>query len=568
VASRCAQNFERPDDGMDVAWSPLVTGRKYAITGRSKMIQSTLEPSEEFEERQSRSDSPGDSQETAFDDPGGWAHLGNAFLQSARTHGRHPAFITDDKATTYSQLREQALLCAAQLLEFPEWKPGTRVALQMENSVEYIAAFYGILIARGVVVPLPVGQTAAWIEQVLTVTDCQCVITENGLALSAPRQFENRELREGRLSVPSKLAAVFFTSGSSGLPKGVMLSHRNLLANATSIQLSLPLQPNDRTLALLPFCHAYGNSVLQSHMLAGAAIVVAGSTTFPETIADAMRRHSVTSFSGVPHLYTLLLRGSRISSQTVPTLRYATVAGGALRDDLLNEFAERLAPAEFFVMYGQTEATARLSCLPAAEFNARCGSIGRGIPGVLLQVVDEADQPVAVGITGEIRAKGPNVTLGYWQDLEGTAQIIRNGWLYTGDIATVDAEGYIYPQGRKSQLMKISGYRLHPSEIEAVITREIPSVEAVAVAFETSDGLSRVALFVMSLRDDWVPDFATIRSCCARELAHYQRPHYISIIEQPPLTPSLKVDRQRLSEWATDAALDRSQTRRRISSPV
>jgi len=532
------------------------------------MIQSTRDTQDEFNEQKVETQFRRDAREMAFDDAGGWAHLGNAFLRSARVHGWRPAFITDQKVTTYLELRENALRCASRLVDMPGWETGTRVALQLENSAEYIAAFYGVLIAGGVVVPLPTAQMASWIGHVLTVTDCLCVINDEGISLRPGRPAKGNNPDNPDRSLPLGLAAIFFTSGSSGLPKGVMLSHRNLLANAASIQLSLPIQATDRTLALLPFCHAYGNSVLQSHMLAGAAIVVAGSTAFPDTLVDAMRQHEVTSFSGVPQLHTVLFRRSRISGQNVPSLRYVTVAGGALRNDLLQEFAQRLAPAKFYVMYGQTEATARLSCLPAAELTGHCGSIGRGIPGVSLEVVNEAGQPVTPGSTGEIRAKGPNVMLGYWQDPKGTALILRNDWLHTGDIATVDDDGHIYPKGRKSQLLKIAGYRLHPAEIEAVITQEIPTVDAVVVGFETPDGLSRLALFVMPLRPGMIPALATIRACCARKLPHYQRPHEIAIIERPPLTASLKVDRQQLSESAAEASQERAQSRRQISSSL
>jgi acyl-CoA synthetase (AMP-forming)/AMP-acid ligase II len=356
------------------------------------------------------------------------------------------------------------------------------------------------------------------------------------------------------------LAAIFFTSGSSGSPKGVMLSHTNLLANAESIQRSLPMESTDRTLALLPFCHAYGNSVLQSHLLCGAALVVAGSTAFPETIVDAMQSHSVTSFAGVPQLHQLIFRGSRISTEEVPSLRYVTVAGGALRRDLISEFADRIYPAKFYVMYGQTEATARLSCLPAEELNTRRGSIGRGIPGVTLEVVDRQGNPVATGVRGEIRASGDNIMLGYWNDPAATREVLRNNWLYTGDLAVVDEDGFIYPKGRKNQLLKIAGYRLHPAEIEAAITTQMPSVEAFVVPFEAADGMTRLALFVAPLERTNPPDSKEIRRCCRDHLARFQRPDYISVLKRVPLTPSMKVDRQKLSKMATDAMQQRRKT--------
>lgn len=486
--------------------------------------------------------------------------LGAAFLASAELHSDKPAFITDKRTWSYRDLRDMSHEYAEALMESLGWSPGSCVALQLDNSVEYIAAFYGILIAGGVVVPLPVRQTDAWVEQVLRTTNSRWIVDRDGLHSYTPSVATETALphEDEPASDIQGLAAIFFTSGSSGTPKGVMLSHANFLANAASIQRSLPIESTDRTLAVLPFCHAFGNSVMQSHLLCGAALVVAGSTTFPESLVTAMQTHSVTSFSGVPQLHQLILRGSAISATTVPSLRYVTVAGGALRPDMITEFADRIAPAKFFVMYGQTEATARLSCLPYQELHNRCGSIGRGIPGVTLQVVDENGQEVIPGVQGEIRASGDNIMLGYWNDPDSTDEILRDGWLYTGDLATVDDDGFIYPQGRKSQLLKIAGYRIHPAEIEAVIAQSFPDVEAIVVAFEGYDGMQRLALFAFPLRSQVLPNLQRLRNCCTRQLARFQRPDYVAVLECAPLTPSLKVDRQKLSQWAAEAVRQRS----------
>lgn len=480
-------------------------------------------------------------------------HLGQEFLISAERHALQPAFVTDQLEMSYCELAELTLGYAARLQQSAGWRPGKRVALQLGNSVDYIAAFYGILIAGGVAVPLPLEQSRAWVDQVVGITEAQWRIDSTGIQCSASNRRRERPDRGEDRSVDLNLAAIFFTSGSTGSPKGVMLSHDNFLANSASICGSLPIKQSDRTLALLPFCHAFGNSVLQSHLLSGAALVVAGTTAFPEAVVDAMERHAVTSYSGVPHLHQLLLRGSRLSRQSVRTLRYATVAGGALRQDLLLELADRLRPAQLYVMYGQTEATARLSCLPADELRSRSGSIGRGIPGVTLEVVDEQNRPVPPGITGEIRARGDNIMLGYWQDVDATKQILQDNWLFTGDLATVDQDGYIYPHGRKSQLLKICGYRLHPGEVERTIAQQLPDTDPVIVPYVTPDGSDRLALFLIPLKSQVTRDLAAVRCCCARSLPRHQRPDYVTILEAPPLTPSLKIDRQLLSRWAAEA---------------
>lgn len=225
-----------------------------------------------------------------------------------------------------------------------------------------------------------------------------------------------------RIEAGNELAAVFFTGGSTGVPKGVMLSHRNLISNARSIQDYLSLGADERPLFLLPFQHAFGNSVLQSHLLAGAELVIDGNTSFPETIVTALARHECSSLSGVPDLFRLLLDSSSLGQTALPKLRQMMVAGGSLRRELALEMARRIRPAEFFVMYGQTEATARLAYVSPDRLTDALtdGCIGLAIPGVTLEVVDERDAPVAPGETGELRVRGPNVMLGYWRDPAAT----------------------------------------------------------------------------------------------------------------------------------------------------
>src|SRR5208283_4989687 len=167
------------------------------------------------------------------------------------------------------------------------------------------------------------------------------------ISLPAPR-------RQGQ-----DLAMLLFTSGSTGAPKGVMLSHRNLLANADSILHELPICAEDRALVVLPFCHACGNSILQTHILSGATLLLYGALTIPVSIVEALRELGATSFSAVPEVYGMLLKYGRLGEQPLRQLRYMAVAGGELRYDLSAEVASRIAPAPFHVMYGQSEATAR-----------------------------------------------------------------------------------------------------------------------------------------------------------------------------------------------------------------
>ena len=442
---------------------------------------------------------------------------------------------------------------------------GARVALLCENSPAYAAAFYGILMAGGVVVPLPIDVETDRLRLVLQKCDIRLAITAGRLAprlaeaLGEPEQI----LRLGadpceprspcaHDATRNDLAVVMLTAGSSGEPKLVMLSHGNLLSNAASIIESLDIRSTDRALALLPFHHAFGNSILQTHLLAGATLVQDGSFLFPNSIVEALRAHRVTSFSGVPEMYRLLLSRSELGRQPLPELRYMAVAGGAMPPDLSRQLVRRIAPARWHVMYGQTEATARISCLDPQDLDRRPGSVGRGLPGVAVQVVDRADQPVRPGEVGEVRVHGSNVMLGYWRDPDATGRVLRQEWLNTGDLATVDEEGYLYLQGRASELIKVLGYRIHPVEIETLVARRLDASNVAVVACETSAAGTRLAMFVQPAPDRPPPAVDDVFALCCAELPRHKVPMFVEIIEQMPLNRAMKVDRRALERRAAE----------------
>jgi acyl-CoA synthetase (AMP-forming)/AMP-acid ligase II len=324
-----------------------------------------------------------------------------------------------------------------------------------------------------------------------------------------------------------------------------MLSHRNLLANADSILHDLPIRAEDRALVIVPFCHALGNSVLQTHVLAGATLLLGGALTFPATIVETLRELGATSFSAVPEVYGMLLKYGRLGEAPLPALRYMAVAGGELRHDLAADVADRIAPAAFHVMYGQSEASARLASLPPDEFRARRGSIGKPIPGVALAIMDEAGRELPPGEVGMLCARGDNVMLGYWQDPAATTEVMSaGGWLRTGDLAHRDAAGYFYLDGRASLLVKVQGHRVHPAEIEGVVEAGFPHAHAVAVPMARGDE-TRFVLF-LAPRDHRPIDVAEIRATCRQELPSYKLPLRFEVLDRFPLTSAQKVDRAAL----------------------
>ncbi len=495
------------------------------------------------------------------------ASPGQAFVASALCHLHRAALTVRGVTYHYGDLLSLANDIRRWMLRSPGFTRGTRVMLLLPNSAEYVAAFYGTLLAGGVVVPLPPQIEGGQFQSIRNSTEATHVITQSRIARnraelqiaeqSANLDFDDQTLdsQSEKSPNPEELAAIMFTGGSAGVPKGVMLSHRNLIENARSIREFLKIGPDDRPLCVVPFYHAFGNSVLQSHILAGSHLIIDGSTTFPETLIEAISRHKATSLSAVPDLCRYLLERSSLGNTRLPSLAYLAVAGGALPYELRQQLVEKLRPGKLIVMYGQTEATARLSYVPPEQLDTVGGNcIGHAIPGVELEVVDESDERIMPGEIGEIRARGSGIMLGYWRDIESTDKAVRGGWLYTGDLGEVDMDGLIYHRGRRSALVKIAGFRVDPNAVEQFVMRVFPVRQAIVVPFETQRRGTKLALFVQHN-----PAVANIQSRqiiarCRDELPRHMIPEIVQFIDEFPLNDALKIDRLRLVELGGAAA--------------
>ena len=337
-------------------------------------------------------------------------------------------------------------------------------------------------------------------------------------------------------------AEIIFTSGSTGKPKGVMISHKNLIANTRSIIEYLELTHEDRMLVVLPFYYCYGLSLLHSHLRVGGSIVYNNSFIFLGTVINNLLLHKCTGFAGVPSHFQILMRMSDTFKKTeFPYLRYVTQAGGKLPTVFIDEFRESFPDTRFYVMYGQTEATARLSYLQPEIYEKKKGSMGKGIPGVELKVVNSVGENVKPGETGEVIAKGDNIMIGYYSDEEATRNTIRDGWLYTGDLGEVDEDGFIYLTARKNEIIKVRGKRISPKEVEAVIL-QIPeivdcSIEGIEDKIE-GETLKATIVIKEEDRDTITGDY--IKKHCSRFLAPHKVPYIFEFRQNITISPTGK----------------------------
>lgn len=273
-------------------------------------------------------------------------------------------------------------------------------------------------------------------------------------------------------SMYDELALLLTTSGSTGSPKLVRHSYKNLEAQAGNISSFFGLNTEDKPMLDLPINYTYGLSILNSHLYSGATVLLTSLNVLTPKYWDFFKKEEATSFTNVPYAYELLKK-LRFFKMELPSLKLLSQGGGKLREDLHREFAEyaRQTNRRFIVTYGQTEGSARMSYLPAEYAIEKCGSIGKAIPNGHLYLIDETGNEISkAGVIGEMVYRGPNVTLGYAQSRDDLAlPDERQGVLLTGDMAKFDKDGFFYIVGRKKRFLKLCGYRVGLDECENII---------------------------------------------------------------------------------------------------
>ncbi len=446
--------------------------------------------------------------------------------------------------------------------------PGDRVALILPNQVEGVVAWYATWLAGGVVMPLNAQAKAPDFARWLTHGEARFVVVEDGSAEAAaalatmkaagaepPARitvtkdgFAVEPAGARRARSPEGLAVVLYTSGTTGHPKGVMLSHANVSANVTAIVSYLGLGPEDSTVTVLPFYYSYGASVLHTHLAAGARLVIEPNLVFPHVVVETIAKERATGFSGVPSTFALMLSRVKLAKYDLSSLRYLTQAGGGMPPALTERVRAAFPTAQLFVMYGQTEATARLTYLPPAMLDAKLGSVGVPIAGLAIEVRREDGARADVGETGHVTARGPSVMLGFWKDPEATARVVKDGWLDTGDMGYLDADGVLWLAGRRSDMIKTGAHRIHPAELEEVIA-ELPGVAECAVVGVSDDVLGQaIKAFVVPAAAAGAIATDTVKAHCQKRLAVYKIPKMIEVVASLPKTASGKVQRAMLAK--------------------
>ncbi len=498
------------------------------------------------------------------------ASLVGFLYDSVRRAPRAEALVASARRIDYGELWRMVCGVTA-CLRGEGFTPGMRVGILLDNSPEYVAAYYGALGAGAVAVGLNHQAKARDLLNCLRHCDASWLVASArhpelaeirqqlghrlrlivvGASESSPRALAwDEAVRTPAMPElapdPLSVAAIIYTSGTTGQPKGVTLSHDNLASNVRAIVDYLRLQPSDRVLHVLPFYYSYGNSVLHTHLAAGACLVLEEGMVYPHRVLERMVEEGVTGFSGVPATFALLLNRTRLGDYDLSRLRYVTQAGGAMAPAQVARVRAALPHVEFFVMYGQTEATARISYLPPSMLDRKPGSVGIPLPGTEIAVRSPDGQPAAVGESGEIWVRGPHVMQGYWGDPDATAQVLVDGWLRTGDLGHVDEDGFLYIDGRLSDMIKTGAHRVSPQEIEEVVAEMVGVAEVAAIGVP-DELMGQLIKVVVVPQPGYTLEVRDVLAHCRNYLPLYKIPKFVEFASELPRTASGKVQRFRL----------------------
>lgn len=480
------------------------------------------------------------------------------------------ALIAGEESLSYGALRALVAALAGRLVA-QGLKPGDRVAILLPKSIPECVALFAVPRAGGVVVPVHPSLKGAQVRHILADCGARVLIADEALLAGLGDALDGLSdlavIRESPTcphpeaeggSAPlaptssgADLAAILYTSGSTGLPKGVMLSHANLIAGARIVRSYLGLGPNERILSVLPFSFDYGLNQLLTAMEQGAVCVLLDLRVGDEVVR-AIERHRITGLAGVPTLWTLLTRAApSLHKADLSSLRYLTNSGGAVPQETVERLRKALPHVDIVLMYGLTEAF-RSTWLPPSELDARPGSIGRAIPETEIFAVTVDGRVAEPGEPGILHHAGPTVSLGYWNRPQDTARVLvpdprdpsRGLVCRSGDSVVGDADGYFRFLGREDAMIKTQGFRVSPTEVEAALMETGAFRQAAVIGLPDTSLGQRVHAVTVAGEGDR-PD-AQVLASVRGALPPHMVPRAIERVARLPTTPNGKVDYKRL----------------------
>ena len=474
-----------------------------------------------------------------------------------------PAILFGEQQVTYGQIVAQAGALAEYLQTEAAVRPGDRVGLWLKNCPEFVPALFGILSAGGVVVPINSFLKPNEVAYILDDAGINLLISDQSmgeqiavLQASCPgtkvwhvEDFCSLPASSSSLSAAgqreSDLALIIYTSGTTGHPKGAMLSHGNLLSNVESCRQVLAAFDGDRFAVVLPMFHSFMLTVcVLLPVLVGGSLVLIRSLHPPKNIIQEIIQHEATILPCIPQFFRALANASLPPG--LP-LRICISGGAPLPAEILREFNQKM-PMPLIEGYGLSEASPVVSMNPL-KGPWKDGSIGVPVPGVKVSVQNEEGKILSPGETGEICVRGPNVMLGYWNQPEETARVLRNGWLLTGDIGHQDWDGYFYITDRKKDMLLVNGINVYPREIEEVLY-QFPGIKEAAVIGVPDSRKGEQPMAFIATSEGSIVEEKVVLEFVRERLADYKVPRKVIFMPALPRNATGKILKTSLRQQA------------------
>jgi amino acid adenylation domain-containing protein len=490
-------------------------------------------------------------------------NVAGLLVTAAERRGAAPAVIERSGTTDYATLAGRAGGVATDLAARGV-AAGDPVAILLDRGADAAAVSLGVTAAGGIALTVNEALRPRQIEQLLAQSGTRWLVSSAELLARQPRALATAATVIDAATLPARgalaplprdpddVAQIIYTSGSTGRPKGVMISHGNLLAVTRIVTAYLGIGPSDRIASLLPFSFVYGFNQLLCALGTGAALVVETSPLAQQIVAT-LRDRAVTVLAAVPPLWSQLLGVEAFAAAPLGDLRVMTNAGGRLPVERVRALRRAQPRARLFLMYGLTEAL-RSTFLDPGEVDRHPDSIGKPIAETEIFVVREDGTPCGGDEVGELVHGGPTVTLGYWNDPEGTALVYRphparprERVVYSGDLVRRDADGFLYHVGRKDRMIKTLGFRVSPDEVAEALYASGLVVETAVVGEPDEQRGERIAAFVVLAAGATVE---RLTAWCRAELPRHLQPARFAVRDALPRNASGKFDFQALQGTA------------------
>lgn len=473
--------------------------------------------------------------------------LSQLFDEAAKNHGSRTALVEDEKQWTFEELADESDRIARML----QGVQGQAVGILLLNSQKYVTALLGIWKAGKTAVPLNYLLPPQELAFIIRDSRMSALISsrffadavgairplfgEKGVIVMADEPGYASETAEELTPRDNDPALYLYTSGTTGKPKGVVLTHENLAQNVESCQRTGQFDHRDSFLCLLPFFHTYAiTGTILLPLFSGSKMVLVDRFQ-PLKVLKLIEEHQISVFLAIPAMYRVMAAAE--GSFKVDSVRFP-ISGGEPLPIAIAEAFEKRFNVPIFEGYGQTEAAPVVSLnVPGAR---KLGTVGRPLPGVEIAIWDEQKQPVQTGVIGEIMVRGGNVMQGYYNLPEETEKTITGGWLHTGDLGKVDSDGFITITGRKKDLIISAGENIYPREIEEALVQH-PKVKEVAVIGVKDEVRGEVPKAFVIAHEGSALEEKELRAFCREKLAGYKVPKYFEIVPDLPRTQTGKV---------------------------